>query len=129
VLRNQITQRCVKILASYRKHVAASSAIGQLILPESFKLFPLSALALIKSKALCASSNLSSDERNYHFKLILQMSPKAFVAYFYPRMVALHVLDEGYGTRAESGRVLLPPSLRLTYDWLEETGIYLIGTC
>ena len=51
-IRDQITDKCVKILMSYRRHCAASSAPGQLILPEAFKLFPLYALTMLKSKAL-----------------------------------------------------------------------------
>ncbi|KAM3580935.1 COPII coat Sec23p-Sfb3p heterodimer component [Umbelopsis sp. WA50703] len=40
-LRDELTDKCVKILAAYRKHCAYSSSPGQLILPDSFKLFPL----------------------------------------------------------------------------------------
>lgn len=51
-VREQLTDACVKSLLAYRKHCASSTSPAQLILPESFKLFPLYALALIKTKAL-----------------------------------------------------------------------------
>ena len=50
--RDQITDQCVKTLMSYRRHCAASSSPGQLILPEAFKLSCLYALTMLKSKAL-----------------------------------------------------------------------------
>lgn len=51
-VRDSLTDTCVKSLLAYRKHCASSTSPAQLILPESFKLFPLYALALMKSKAL-----------------------------------------------------------------------------
>ena len=73
MVREILTEGCVKTLLAYRKHCASSTSPAQvsrvssvlelivsdslyftpqLILPESFKLFPLYALALMKTKAL-----------------------------------------------------------------------------
>lgn len=129
-LRDQITFRCVKTLSAYRKFVAnTTSIVGQLILPESFKLFPLYALALIKSKAFSIGSNLSTDERNFHMKLILKMNVGACMGYFYPRMLALHSLTELCGYKNSTGRISLPSKIRLSCECLEDAGIYLIGHC
>lgn len=126
-IRDQITFRCVKSLSAYRKHVATSQVIGQLILPESYKLFPLYALALQKSKSFTVAGNLSMDERNFNMKMMLKMNVAGFVALFYPRMVPVHTLTEKCGYRNDTGRVNLPTRVRLTSEWLEETGIYILG--
>ena len=47
-VRENITQQCINSLYVYRKHCASSTQAGQLILPESLKLFPLYTLALLK---------------------------------------------------------------------------------
>lgn len=127
-IRDQITFRCVKTLAAYKKFVANSgSVVGQLILPESFKLYPLFALSLIKSKAFGIGPNLPTDERNFHFKLLLQMNASACMAYFYPRMISLHALTESCGYKNSTGRINIPPKVRLTCEYLEDHGMYIIG--
>lgn len=50
-VREQYTNVCTNVLTSYRKHCASASSPGQLILPESCKLFPIYALSLLKNKA------------------------------------------------------------------------------
>jgi len=51
-VRDSITRATVDMLYQYRHTCASSSPPGQLILPESLKLLPLYALALLKSDAL-----------------------------------------------------------------------------
>ena len=48
-VRESITKLCVETLYQYRSTCASTSPPGQLILPESLKLMPLYALALLKS--------------------------------------------------------------------------------
>lgn len=50
-VRNDLTNLITKILISYRANVASASSPGQLILPESFKLGPITALTLLKTRA------------------------------------------------------------------------------
>lgn len=55
-VRETMTDACVKTLFAYRKWCAGQTSPGQLILPESYKLFPIYALGLMKTKALKGSS-------------------------------------------------------------------------
>lgn len=126
IVREKFTNQCVKTLSGYRKNVATSSQMGQLVLPESFKLYPLFTLVFIKSKGFIGSNMASTDERNFHFKMLLRMGLGASNAYFYPRMVGIHQLDAGCGDMINN-RVILPRRVRLTNESLEGNGIYIIG--
>ncbi|KAF9927569.1 COPII coat Sec23p-Sfb3p heterodimer component, partial [Linnemannia zychae] len=93
-VREALTEKCVKILSSYRKNCASSTAPGQLILPESYKLFPLYALTLLKSKALRSGMDINSDIRVYHMRMLRGMGVSESIAFFYPRMVPIFNMDE-----------------------------------
>lgn len=93
-VRETIVDRCIKILAAYRKTCASSSSPGQLILPESLKLFPLYSLTLIKSHAFRLGMNLNSDLRVQEMRYIRSMGVATSIACLYPRMFTLHDLDE-----------------------------------
>lgn len=90
-VRSYLTSKCVAILMAYRRNCASSTSAGQLILPESFKLFPLYTLALIKNKAI-KGGNVTSDVRVYFIRLLLGLSVGSTMALLYPRMIALHRL-------------------------------------
>lgn len=125
-VRDQLTEKCVKILASYRKNCASSTSPGQLILPESFKLFPLYTLALQKSKALRAGE-LSVDARVQLMRLIKSMGVASSVPFFYPRMLPLFNLDPDIGKIDEvTGRIKIPGAIRVSYERLDNAGVYLI---
>ncbi|KAH8926212.1 hypothetical protein BT69DRAFT_1311849 [Atractiella rhizophila] len=124
-VRDHLTEVCVKVLLAYRKHCASSTSPGQLILPESFKLFPLFTLALNKSKAL-KGGNVASDVRTYHMRLIKSMSVSAIMSFVYPRMISLHALGDEVGNPTPQGGVVLPPMLRTSYTRMETQGAYLI---
>ena len=91
-VRNYLTSKCVAILLAYRRNCASSTSPGQLILPESFKLFPLYVLALIKNKAI-KGGNVTSDVRVFFFRLLLSQSVGSIMTLLYPRMMALHTLS------------------------------------
>ncbi len=61
-IRDEFSVKCTKILAAYRKHCGSSTAPGQLILPESFKLYPLYTLSLLKQKAFRGGGFLGDSE-------------------------------------------------------------------
>jgi hypothetical protein len=83
----------------------------------------------------CLARQVSSDVRNYHIHRILGMSPRTLMNYLYPRLLALHDLDDHIalpqlitnddGTTAE--RILMPECMRNSYFQMESGGLYLIG--
>jgi len=124
-VRDHLTELCVKALLAYRKHCASSTSPAQLILPESFKLFPLYALALQKSKAL-KGGPVASDVRTWHMRLLKSAGVAATVGLLYPRMLPVHNLPDDVGFPDERGRIRLPPLLRTSYARMEPHGAYLI---
>ena len=122
----------------------------QLIIPEAFRALPAFILALQKTKPLKGATlscrypkyyylsparQVSSDVRNYHIHRILSMSPRTLMNYLYPRLVALHDLDNEIalpqmletpeGTVIE--KVRMPSCIRSSYFFMEANGVYLIG--
>ena len=93
-LREQIGTSCVKVLTSYRLNCAASSQPGQLILPESFKLYPLYALSILKQKCFRWGLPVAADIRVYHMRLINSLGVYESIPLIYPRMFAVHNMDE-----------------------------------
>lgn len=57
---------------------------------------------------------------------IMSMSQSQLPVYLYPRLVALHRLSEqAPGEGGEEGE---PPALRLSHEFIEPHGLYLLGT-
>ncbi|KAG0210758.1 COPII coat Sec23p-Sfb3p heterodimer component, partial [Mortierella sp. GBA30] len=130
-VRDALTEKCVKILSSYRKNCASSTAPGQLILPESFKLFPLYALTMLKSRSLRGGKDINSDMRVHQMRMLKSMGVSESIAFLYPRMVPVHAMDEKMGVLDSRGCVLLPPLVRVSYPRLSPAGAYLLenGQC
>ncbi|KAH9478696.1 Protein transport protein Sec24D [Psilocybe cubensis] len=134
IIREELTEKCASLLLGYRTQCAAATRSTQLIIPEAFRALPAFTLALQKTKPLKARQ-VSSDVRNYHVHHILSMSPRALMHYLYPRLLALHDLDdhialpqvvtEEDGTKTE--KTLMPFCMRNSYFFMEAGGIYLIG--
>ncbi|KAI8801010.1 Sec23/Sec24 trunk domain-containing protein [Cladochytrium replicatum] len=123
-VREQLTNRCVKILSSYRRHCATSTAPGQLILPESFKLYPMYSLSMLKSKAFRGGQEMSSDLRVYNFRMLKSMTARDTMMLMYPVLRPLHDLDLEPFTR--DGIVKLPPAVRVSYERLDQSGAYVV---
>ncbi|GAA5958456.1 hypothetical protein JCM21900_001476 [Sporobolomyces salmonicolor] len=124
-VREQLTESCVKTLLAYRKHCASSTSPAQLILPESFKLFPLYALAVMKTKALKGGA-VASDVRTWHMRHVKGEGVAAIVRMLYPRMLAVHLFTDEVGFPDERGRLVLPPLIRTSYARMEPHGAYLV---
>ncbi|KAI9263361.1 hypothetical protein BDA99DRAFT_65660 [Phascolomyces articulosus] len=115
-LMAQLDGECVRILAAYRKHCAASASPGQLILPESFKVLPVYTLGLKKCAALRKDTNLNIDFRVYNMRKLKSIGVGRTVQWFYPRMIPIHALINGDYSNI--------PQQRLSCDRLEPNGIY-----
>lgn len=125
-IRSGITDKCVQILASYRKHGAAMSSPGQLILPESLKELTVLLLGLIKTKAL-RGGNVSSDMRVFSMRLMKSMPLDELALYLYPRVFGLHNLapEDGY-VDPVTGHFRMPKYIRDSVARFDAGGVYVI---
>ncbi|KAL3655073.1 Protein transport protein Sec24B [Castilleja foliolosa] len=118
-VRDQATNVCINILYSYRKFCATVSSSGQLILPEALKLLPLYTLALLKSTGL--RSDVKIDDRSYWINHISPLPTPLVIPLVYPRMIAIHDLDE-----KELDDSIIPSPIPLNSEHLSDEGIYLL---
>ncbi|KAJ3158474.1 COPII coat Sec23p-Sfb3p heterodimer component [Irineochytrium annulatum] len=124
-IREQLTDRCVKVLTSYRKNIASSTAPGQLILPESFKLYPLYTLALLKCKSFRGGPEMPTDIRVHSMRNLRSMGVAESIPFFYPRLIQLNDLEPQVGIPNALGHTRLPPCMRVSYERLLPNGVYL----
>lgn len=97
----------------------------QLILPESFKLFPVYALSFNKTKAM-KGGPVVSDVRTYYMRWIKSMGASDVMDLLYPKMMPIHTLSPDAMQPDEHGRVKLPRLMRCSYARMEPHGAYLI---
>ncbi|KAL2539649.1 Protein transport protein Sec24-like [Abeliophyllum distichum] len=119
----QVTEQaknlCINILHSYRKFCATATASGQLILPEALKLLPLYTLALLKSCGLRADGRI--DDRSSWINYVSHLSTPLAIPLVYPRMIAIHNLDE-----KELDSSLIPETVPLSSEHITDEGIFLL---
>ncbi|KAF9330640.1 COPII coat Sec23p-Sfb3p heterodimer component [Podila minutissima] len=128
-VRDVLTDRCVRVLSAYRRHCASSTAAGQLILPESYKLFPLYTLTMLKSKMIRAGGDINSDLRVQQMRMVQSMGVSESIAFFYPRLFAVSCLAGHVGVvdhHHPAGRVTLPGLVRTSYSRLDPAGVYVL---
>lgn len=83
-----------------------------------------------------AARQVSSDVQNYEIHRILSMSPRTTIYHLYPQLLALHDLDDSTAmplyTEGSDGTVketiTYPFCMRASHQYMEASGIYLIGT-
>lgn len=134
-VRHYLTDKCVKILLAYRRNCASSTSPGQLILPESFKLFPLYALAINKTKCI-KGGNVTSDVRAFYMRFFRAQGVSAIMSMLYPRMIALHTMSDADGSpikiqqpdgsSVDGTRIKTPALMRPSYLRMEGHGAYLL---
>jgi protein transport protein SEC24 len=108
-------------------------------LPESLELFPMYILAMMKNVAFRGGTDVHPDERVQAFYHINQMWVDKSKTFIYPKLFALHTMEEDVGypnedasddapedTYAGRSNIILPKVLTLTIDSLCSDGIYLL---
>lgn len=120
-VREEMTNFCVTTLSAYRKFCATASSSGQLILPEALKLLPLYTLALTKSVGL--RSDVRTDDRSYWLTHVASISTSLAIPTVYPRMFSIHNIAS-----KDVGDNILPPTLHLSSENLENEGVFLLET-
>jgi hypothetical protein len=93
-VKETLIANCAQILACYRKNCASPSSAGQLILPECMKLLPLYTNCLLKSDALSGGADVGCDDRAYLMSALSSMDVVTSVAFFYPRLIPIHTLED-----------------------------------
>ncbi|CED84222.1 transport protein sec24 [Phaffia rhodozyma] len=125
-VREELNERCIKLLVAYRRHCALSSRPNDIVLPEAFRMLPLYILALQKTKAL-KGGVVVADVRVAYMQYLRTLSVASTMMYLYPQMFALHALSPEDGFAEEgSGRMKLPQMMRCGYPWMEAHGAYLL---
>lgn len=125
MIRDDLTEMCSAILYSYRRNCAASTSASQLIIPEAFRALPMYSLAIHKSKPLKAR-NVSSDVRNFHAHRLSALSVRSTMFHLYPRLLAIHDLDDQIALPNAEGWVDMPSLMRASHLFMVAHGIYLV---
>ncbi|KAJ1643955.1 COPII coat Sec23p-Sfb3p heterodimer component [Dispira simplex] len=123
-VRDRLSEKCVQVLTSYRRHCAIGSSPAQLILPEAYKLMPLYVLALMKTTALRPIMT-TVDSRVASMRMLKSINVQQSASLFYPRIVPIHQLAPDHGQYDEQGHMKMPGLIRASYSRLEPTGAYL----
>ena len=138
-----MTKKSSRILAAYRKQCGTTSShaqvmslqfqdirltsLNQLVLPESFKLFPTYVLCMLKNLAFRAGANVSFDKRLHMMRYLNRASVKQTMGLLYPRLFQLHPFPSHQcKVDSESGFFVYPTIIRNGYSRLEPNGVYLI---
>ncbi|XP_004346230.1 protein transporter Sec24-like CEF [Capsaspora owczarzaki ATCC 30864] len=119
-VRDHFSDLCIAILTNYRKHCAANSSPGQLILPEALKLLPVYTNALLKCDAFRGGSAVAPDIRAATLHALSCMAVSNSIPFFYPRLLC--------ATDARARDVVddrLPRLVRTSYERLDDTQVYL----
>ncbi|KAH9886074.1 sec24-like protein [Cubamyces lactineus] len=124
-IHDMLTEKCALILYAYRKFCAASAAPTQLILPEAFRTLPLYVLGMMKTKPL-KGRNVTADVRNYYAHKLMAMSARGIMFHLYPRMLAVHDLNDTIALPDANGNIDMPSLMRDSHLFMEAHGVYLI---
>ncbi|EHB06848.1 Protein transport protein Sec24D [Heterocephalus glaber] len=119
VIREILVNQTAHMLACYRKNCTNPSAVNQLILPDSMKIFPVYMNCLLKNCVLRSRPEISTDERAYQRQLVMTMGVADSQLFFYPQLLPIHTLD--------LKSTMLPAAVRCSESRLSEEGIFLLA--
>lgn len=114
--RTYIQNTCTQILS-------ACSSISNC---DAVKVLPLYILGMLKSVAFRDSKTVSSDMRIYVWHRLQNLSVEMTSAFFYPRMIQIHQMENEWGTQDDSHQIILPSALNLTNERLTQEGAYIL---
>lgn len=126
-IRLVLQEKTIDVMAGYRKHfVSQSYPPAQLVMPDKLKELCMYMLGMIKCRAF-KGGNETSDRRVHEMRMIRGMGCLEMSLYLYPRMIAVHNLQEAEGFADPStGQLKLPPTMRNTFSKVEPGGVYLM---
>ncbi|KAK5951454.1 COPII coat Sec23p-Sfb3p heterodimer component [Knufia fluminis] len=125
-IRANLTEKTIDILAGYRKNFSGSHPPGQLVLPEHLKELSMYMLGLLKSRALKGGVE-PTDRRIHSARMLRSCGITETALYLYPRIYAIHNLNpEDCFANAETGQLVVPPTIRASYSRIEEGGAYIV---
>jgi len=118
------------------QHAAGNESSDKPI-PENLQLLPLYTLAMMKNVAFRGGTDVHPDERVQSHHLLNGMWVPDSKHFVYPRMFAIHNMDQGAGYPVEGddapedrvegrNRILLPTVVPLSVERLSSEGIYLL---
>merc|ERR1711871_255126 len=81
---------------------------------------------MLKSAAFRQGQDVGYDLRTHLWARLESAEISRLAAYYYPRMLALHNLDDTCGVMNEHGFVTLPAMLNLTSESMSQDGVYLL---
>ncbi|KAM5192046.1 protein transport protein Sec24D isoform 2-T3 [Mantella aurantiaca] len=118
-VRDVLISQTAHMLACYRKKCGNPTAVSQLLLADSMKVFPLYMNCLLKNEVLVGSSEIATDERAFQRQLLMSMDVASSQLFFYPLLLPLHTLD----TKSDA----FPLAVRCSEERLSEGGIFLLA--
>jgi len=117
---------------------AAGGESSEKPIPENLQLLPLYTLAMMKNVAFRGGTDVHPDERVQSHHLLNGMWVSDSNHFVYPRMFAIHSMDQGAGYPVEGDdslpgdrvagrqRIQLPDVVNLSVDRLSSEGVYLL---
>jgi len=113
--RRRLQQQCQQIVGA-----------GKAAKTEALQFLPLYIMGMLKCAAFRQGQDVGFDLRTYLWARLETIDISLLTAYFYPRMLALHNLDDSCGNIEENGFVTLPAMLNLTSESMTQDGVYLL---
>uniref|UniRef100_A0A1I8ADC1 Gelsolin-like domain-containing protein n=1 Tax=Steinernema glaseri TaxID=37863 RepID=A0A1I8ADC1_9BILA len=122
-VRRELSQRCARILVTYREKTGDTANLGQLLLPECLKLLPLYVNCILRHEALSGGPELTVDDRAWQMQLVESCRVDAALELLYPRIFEMSSMSSA-GTNADEFTV--PTCVRASYENLQSDKAYLI---